>query len=55
MTDFEKGLKKMDAGFARFVKNYKKQLERERRHREETHRKLMEIINDHENKELLEG
>ena len=55
MTDFEKDLKRMDAGFACFVKKYKKQLERERRHREETNRKLMEIINDPENKDLLGG
>lgn len=51
MTDFEKALKRMDKGFERFVKAHKRQAERQK----ETHRKLIEIINDPDNQELLGG
>ena len=51
MTSFEKALRRMDKGFERFIEAQKQELQRQK----ETHRKLMEIINDPENKELLGG
>lgn len=55
MTDFDKALKRMNKGFERFVKAHKRELQRQRERQEQVHRKLMEIINDPDNQELLGG